>query len=157
MIFWRATVCSHCGWLLLKCSTTGIGFNPKTIVELHTFQVSHRWTVTTVRYTAGVTIVHSLSPFSYKTRAMRARPRKVWGLKTMQRPKSGGGGGVVALSLDTRCGFKQTARFRVDPRLISVIFFDSLQGGHSSHADSKYHFRRTDRPDQVNFMKLLQV
>ena len=27
---------------------SGIGFNPKTIVELHTFQVSHRWTVTTV-------------------------------------------------------------------------------------------------------------
>ena len=30
--------CSHCGWLLLKCSAIGIGFNvPKPIVELHTF------------------------------------------------------------------------------------------------------------------------
>ena len=38
-------------------------------MESQTFQVSHRWTVTTVKYTAGVTIVYSLSPFSYKKKS----------------------------------------------------------------------------------------
>ena len=152
MIFWRATVCSHCGWLLLKCSTTGIGFNPKTIVELHTFQVSHRWTVTTVRYTAGVTIVHSLSPFSYKTRAMRARPRKVWGLKTMQRPKSGGGGGVVALSLDTRRGFKQ----ELIPALLQSSSLTLYMADTSLRQAVNTILEELTGQTRVNFMKLLQ-
>ena len=74
---------------------SGIGFNTKTIVDLHTFQVCHRRTVTTVRYTAGVTIVYSLSPFNYKTRAMCTRPRIVYELKTIQRPRSGRGEGSL--------------------------------------------------------------
>ena len=72
-------LCSHCGWLLLKCSAIGIGFNgAETNCGIaHILGIQYWWTVTTRRYNyfTATTIICSRSTLNcFKFLSLHKKP-----------------------------------------------------------------------------------